>query len=627
VTVVRGLGAFTAALALVGVAVWAWARPPAYPPLTVEERAAAMRFLRASLDGDDAATAPPGFGAFAAAAPDPLRVTLFVAGEPAARVDGRGATLGAALAAAARALAAAPVDAATRARGRIKLDLARGRAPIVTRIAPLFALSIVPGVDGVGVEVGGDERRLWPDELLAGDLLAANVPFPAAEFEIGADTRAVVRRLADGIPVVEWRALSKRFFRFGVESWIEPADPARRARDPAWRVVRGNVVDEAVIVVDPDHLRQAARAGGRYLLGQLADDGRFGYEYFTVGDQVSWGGSDYSLPRHAGGAYYLAQLYGVTHDPALLDGARRSIAYLAARSGGACDRPDRACIGDADSEHVDLGSTAMALLASAELLRVGGSDTGIDVAWARRLANFLVFMQKPDGDFCHLYRPRSDERDTRTKLLYYSGEALFALAKLLQAGVDDPRYVDALTRGLDHLTGAAYAYFAGQFFYGEDHWTCLAADAGWERLPPARRLAYARFCDGFASFLARQQFTADDAIVAAQPDFLGAYGFSPLLPPHATPVGSRSEALLSIYAMDRRRGPEGAAGARAARRQLLEGLGFLLRHQITDDAAYLMPAPDRARGGFLMSDVKRYVRIDFIQHACSAMLRAADLLW
>ena len=53
---------------------------------------------------------------------------------------------------------------------------------------------------------------------------------------------------------------------------------------------------------------------------------------------------------------------------------------------------------------------------------------------------------------------------------------------------------------------------------------------------------------------------------------------------------------------------------------------FLLAHQIRDDSAYLMPNPEAARGGFLMSDVKRYIRIDFVQHACSAMLRAVDLL-
>jgi hypothetical protein len=53
---------------------------------------------------------------------------------------------------------------------------------------------------------------------------------------------------------------------------------------------------------------------------------------------------------------------------------------------------------------------------------------------------------------------------------------------------------------------------------------------------------------------------------------------------------------------------------------------FLLEHQISDDNSYMMQDPDAARGGFLMSDVKRYVRIDFVQHSCSALLRAIEIL-
>jgi hypothetical protein len=113
-------------------------------------------------------------------------------------------------------------------------------------------------------------------------------------------------------------------------------------------------------------------------------------------------------------------------------------------------------------------------------------------------------------------------------------------------------------------------------------------------------------------------------VVAGQPDFRGAYGMSPILPPHATPVGSRSETTISVWRMDRRLGS--LESAEATRKQVLYGMEFLLGRQITDDMAYLMPNPEAARGGLLMSDVKRYIRIDFIQHSCSAMLRAVELL-
>ena len=75
-----------------------------------------------------------------------------------------------------------------------------------------------------------------------------------------------------------------------------------------------------------------------------------------------------------------------------------------------------------------------------------------------------------------------------------------------------------------------------------------------------------------------------------------------------------------------RRGTAAGDDGRATLEQIRRGAQFLLDHQIRDDNAYLMANPEAARGGFLMSDVKRYVRIDFIQHSCSAMLRAIDYL-
>jgi hypothetical protein len=237
-------------------------------------------------------------------------------------------------------------------------------------------------------------------------------------------------------------------------------------------------------------------------------------------------------------------------------------------------------------------------------------------------------MQKPDGDFCHLYSPIYDRKDEKTKLLYYSGEATLALAKFgaLGSGPGAERLMAAADRGLDYLTDGAYDYLAGQFFFGEDHWTCMAADAAWDKLPDEHRQRYARFCDRFAAFLRRMQFTDEDALTAEQPDFRGAYGFSSILPAHATPVGSRSETAISIWRMDRHFGPLAAESADATRQQVLAGMQFLLARQITDDGAYLMPNPDEARGGLLMSDVNAFIRIDFIQHACSAMLRAMELL-
>ncbi len=611
------VGAFSVAMIALWLAVAGWARLPAAAPLSDGDRAAVMATLRAALDHAAAPATAVGNRPLAG----PLFVALFVDGAPELRLESRAPTLAAAVADVVAQLGRTAQSDDAHARGRLKVDVTLARAPIVATFAPLFALSIVPGRDGVGVRANGREAYLTVDELMRADVLAAAEPLRGMDLELGCDPVAIGKLLGQSLGLDEdaFAAARKSWFRFAADAFVEPADPTLRGR--ALPVTRGDVPGPPV---SKENLRAGAIAGGRYLLRHLYDDGRFGYEYTPATDKDEAFSLDYSLPRHAGATYYLAQLYAFSHDDAFRDGAARAIGFLAQRHPGSCDRADRACVGNAGDASVDLGAAAMSLLAAVEYQAATGRRDY--EPWARRLANFLVYMQTPDGDFRHLYDPRRDARDEHTKMLYFSGEAAFALGKLTAllgpADRDYARYATALDHALHYLTDTQYATLAGKFYFGEDHWTCMAVDAGWDALAPAAREPYARFCDDFVGFMRRTQFGPDEAITRAQPDFLGAYGFSPFLPPHATPVGSRSETTISTYRLQARRGKPDPRTLEQIRR----GMQFLLAHQISDDDAWLMANPEAARGGLLMSDVKRYIRIDFIQHSCSAMLRSIPLL-
>ena len=300
------LGAFAVLCAGVWLAVWGWARTPSYAPLSDGEGAAVMRALRG---GPALALDRPIAG--------PLVMSIYDRGVVVQRFAGDGETLARAVAQVRTQLGQAIVP----ERARIKVDVVMARAPILTRIAPLWALSLEPGVDGIGVEIGGRETLLLADDLLKDDLVASQSPVRGMEFTLGIDGPAVMRRLAQvsGATAAGWR--TRRFFRFRAEQFIEPADPESRSATPVLRVTRGNVPGPSLT---RENLRAAAVAGGQYLVRHLDVEGRFDYEYYTSSDQVVRGGYSYSLPRHAGAAWYLAQLYGVTHDPALADGARRA---------------------------------------------------------------------------------------------------------------------------------------------------------------------------------------------------------------------------------------------------------------------------------------------------------------
>ena len=524
---------------------------------------------------------------------------------------------------------------------RVKLDVEIARGPIFARGPELLtSLALVPGLDGIGVDLDGREALLTPDELIAGDLLTGRPLLPGVDVELGLDVGGALRSLAAkaGVSAREWRRVPHHLFRFRCDEIVEPVDPTHAPL----RVVRGHLLDGPPLTAA--NMMAAARRGGEYLLGHEHPDGTFDYEYFPVADANLPEGAGYSLPRHAGAAFYLAELFAATRDDRFRDGAARALRWLKDRPPPGCDRPDLACVGD--SSHVEIGSASLTLLAAVEYHRGTGDEEF--QPWALRLAQFLLAMQKGDGDFCHLYDAERGERDEHTVLLYFSGEATFALARLandlvdppppaaagarafLQRAIDEPsrapaRYVTAVDRALDHLTGAAYAHLAGQFYFGEDHWTCLATDEAYDFLSDGgRRDRYGDFCEGFAAFQRRAQFTDGSGPVEAQPDLRGAYGFTSLIAPHATPVGSRSEAIVATLRLARRRGHE--AAAREIATQLRDGFRFLLDRQLTPDAAWMMPRPDLVDGGWLMSDVKPMIRIDFVQHAGSSLLTGAGVL-
>jgi hypothetical protein len=61
------------------------------------------------------------------------------------------------------------------------------------------------------------------------------------------------------------------------------------------------------------------------------------------------------------------------------------------------------------------------------------------------------------------------------------------------------------------------------------------------------------------------------------------------------------------------------------RRDILETLGYLLRQQIRPANAYAVAAGAKGVGGVPSNPVDRTVRIDYVQHVCSAFIRGAEL--
>jgi hypothetical protein len=224
-------------------------------------------------------------------------------------------------------------------------------------------------------------------------------------------------------------------------------------------------------------------------------------------------------------------------------------------------------------------------------------------------------MQRPDGSFRHLYDPRTRSPDDHSELLYYSGEAALALARM-HTVTADARYAAAAERALDWLVDW-YDFFMAGFFYGEEHWTCIAAEAIW---PAVQHAGYMEFCHGYGAFLRVQQAEVGDD--PDEDDLAGAYNVTPFVVPFNTPAGSRTEAMISAYLLGKHHGspdPRVAAQIRAA-------LQYVLGQQIRPDSEFDVVAGPLGPGDGAMpgTPLDRNIRIDYVQHVCSAMIRASE---
>ena len=137
-------------------------------------------------------------------------------------------------------------------------------------------------------------------------------------------------------------------------------------------------------------LREAAIAGGRYLVAHIAENGRYIYER----DLVNGKGTNpkrarpYSLPRHAGTTYFLAELYRHTEEAFLAEPIERAFSHLAdlVKQGG-CEgtlpsgKPF-ACVVDLGAKVTSLGSSALTVVALAEYKRATGKPTYDELAIA-----------------------------------------------------------------------------------------------------------------------------------------------------------------------------------------------------------------------------------------------------
>jgi hypothetical protein len=141
----------------------------------------------------------------------------------------------------------------------------------------------------------------------------------------------------------------------------------------------------------------------------------------------------------------------------------------------------------------------------------------------------------------------------------------------------------------------------------------------WDRAPAATRETALTFCLGWQAYGRKLMYAPTDTPF----DGDGAYGVGPVITPHLTPAGSRTEAgLATLDAATRAGRPAEELAVLDA--QMRRSMAMLLRHQLPG-RAYLFVDPPAIDGAMPGTEVDWQLRIDYAQHTGSALVRWLDV--
>lgn len=456
---------------------------------------------------------------------------------------------------------------------------------IATFAEPVFAMSLVSGCDGVRVDMDGKTAYVTPDDLVSKQGYDHGLGLDSLNLALGADVALII-------------ALASQ------DLGVRPSEVKERAsfhRIRTTRVVPGAVPVRYVPaeMLTPGDVRSSVVLAARYLGRGVSPDGHFRYLVDAASNKSLPG---YDWPRHAGATYFLVQATRL--DPSLIAPARRALSQLTGHALVPCGVHQ--CIGEGDT--LEIGSISLGTIALAEAVR-SGLDRSV-LPMVRALADTIVSLQREDGEFMHLLDRDGHAQDVQ--LLYFSGEATLALARAHEV-TGDERYLEGAKKGLAHLVGPAWSFFGDRYYFGEEHWTCQAMGDLWDRAPDPVALD---FCERWQDYGRKLQMRDGEGAWDAD----GAIGVGPVVTPRLTPVASRCEAgVATLDAL--RKSHASPERIEALRDQMRRALALLVREQFHGQSRHLFANPDAIDGAMPGSEVDWQLRIDYAQHAGSAMVR------
>lgn len=342
--------------------------------------------------------------------------------------------------------------------------------------------------------------------------------------------------------------------------------------------------------LDRATLSDIIRDSSDFLARQVGPEGRFVYGYHPCFDRQI---PAYNALRHASTIYSMLEAWEKTRQSELLAAIERALEHLSTEFIRTCE--GKAFVVDTGNE-IKLGANATAILAMSKYTALLGSDRFAELM--EKLALGILHLQAGDGSFTHVLTWPSLEVKEKFRIVYYEGEAAFALMRLYSLTKDE-RWIGAVERAFGH-------FIEKDYWKHHDHWLSYCTN---ELTLYRPELRYFRFgiqnFEGYLDFVLQRITT-----------------FPTLL--ELMMAGRKMLDRLQIM-------PEGAellAGLDEARfdQALHFRATYLLNGHFWPEYAMFFRNPDRILGSFFIRHHAFRVRIDDVEHYLSGLVAYAGLL-
>ena len=165
--------------------------------------------------------------------------------------------------------------------------------------------------------------------------------------------------------------------------------------------------------------------------------------------------------RHALGVYSLSETYLVTKDQTLIEPIRKSLAYLVETY--IYTIKGYSFVVDYESDHeIKLGGLGVAVLAIVKYLEIF-DEKEIYLPLLKQIGKGIRYMQDEiTGRFTHVLHFPDLEVVERFRIVYYSGEAAFALMRIYSVDKSD-LWLETVQKAFDY-------FIENEYLKNSDHW-------------------------------------------------------------------------------------------------------------------------------------------------------------